>query len=58
MNLIELVVTEVIGKPYESHGLWIVDVMADSWGSIQPTRVYCKSEDEANNVAVGFKFFG
>lgn len=55
MNLIDLQVTEVLSKPYFNH-MWCVDVMADAWGSKQKTKVYCKTEEEAKKVDVGYTF--
>lgn len=55
MNLTEHFVTEVKSEPYFKYG-WCVDVLADSWGNVQPTTVICTTEDEAKNVKPGYKF--
>jgi hypothetical protein len=56
MNETSHTVTEIKSKPYKSYTFWCVDVLADSWGSIQDTIIHCKTEDEANNVKIGYEF--
>lgn len=56
MNTIEHYVTEVIGEPHFEYEVWWVDVMADSYGWITTTRIYCRTEDEAKMVKVGYRF--
>ena len=57
MNTIEHTVTKVKSIPYFNH-MWCVNVDADSWGRVFPAVVYCKTEDEAKSVKVGYKFNG
>lgn len=54
MNLIEHEVLEILGKPVESHGYWIVPVRTNSWGWIGDTFVYFKSKEEADNLQEGY----
>lgn len=57
MNLIEMCVTEVLSKPYQLAGsYWNVDVLADGYGHISETTVYCKTLEEAEAVSVGYEF--
>ena len=59
MNLTEHVVTEVKSKPYQVAGisaLWCVDVLADSWGSVQPATAHVATEEEAWKVRAGYRF--
>jgi hypothetical protein len=55
MNTTEHIVTKILNGPY-FNVLWCVDVEADSWGSIQKTTVYCKTENEAKKVKIGYRF--
>jgi hypothetical protein len=56
MNTTEHTVTKVLSEPYFNYAVWMVDVEADSWGSIQKTTVYCKTKEQANSVNIGYKF--
>lgn len=55
MNTIESVVTKVLSEPYFNY-LWCVDVEADSWGNAQKTTVHCRTEHEAKQVKIGYRF--
>jgi len=60
MNMIEMTVTKVLSKPvqYQDKDLWLVDVMAESWGREMKTKVYEKSKETAESVKIGYKFEG
>jgi hypothetical protein len=61
MNLIDLYVTEIIGKPYQVYGIpdrWFVRVMADGYGTIAQSTVMCDSLENAQKVGPGFVFQG
>lgn len=58
MNLIDLYVTEVLEEPRYKFGYWMVEVMANGYGHISQTTVYCDSKEEALKVQKGYKFQG
>ena len=58
MNLIDLTVTKVLGKPFQCGSKWVVNVMAEGYGAESPTDVMVDSEVEANQVTIGYRFLG
>lgn len=61
LNLIDFYVLEVLSnKPkhykFEFGECWIVKVLATSYGRESEMKVYCKSEEEALSVKVGYVF--
>ena len=56
MNLIEHYVTEVLSKPEFKYGAWWVEVMANSYGHVYKSSVYCRTEQQALAVGVGYKY--
>ena len=58
MNLVTITVVEVLSEPHESHGMYIVDVLGDSWGRIQKTKIYCRTLEEAKLVKIGYNYEG
>jgi len=62
MNVIDLYVVEVLGNPvnhkFSLGEFWIVRVIASGYGCLSETEIYCKTLEEAENVAIGYKFQG
>ena len=61
MNLIDLHVVEVIGKPYQVYGIpckWWVRVMANGCGTISQSTVMCDSLEDTEKVLPGYVFQG
>lgn len=60
LNLIDFHVLEVLGEPkhykFEFGECWIVKVIATSYGRESYMEVYCKSEEEALSVKIGYVF--
>jgi hypothetical protein len=56
MNLVDCVVVEVLGTPIETHGMWKLPVLYNSWGHVSDTFIYAKSEEEALNIKAGYEF--
>lgn len=56
MNMIDCTVVRVTSEPYEAYGRWWVDVIANSWGTVQPTYVMCDTLDAAKAIKPGFTF--
>jgi hypothetical protein len=44
MNLVDCVVTEVLGNPEFKYSKWFVNVKYNSWGSISETEVMFDTE--------------
>ncbi len=62
MNLLGCVVTKVISAPIHrisEHGdYWYVAVESECYGDVSETRLIFNSKEEAEKVAVGFRFLG
>lgn len=58
MNLIDLVVTEVLDKPFARHNKWWVKVRAEAYGVVSEHCIMTDSEEEAETIKKGFVFQG
>ncbi len=56
MNLIDAVVTHILGEPYEEYGAWWVPVRYDSWGRESEQNLMFATQYDALQVAVGYNF--
>lgn len=56
MNLIDCVVTKVIGEPYEKYNRWWIKVEYDSWGMFCETELFFNTKEEVEKVNIGYKF--
>lgn len=56
MNLIDSVVTQVLGKPYFKYKYWFVDVEYNGYGVISKTNIMCSTEETAKAIKVGYTF--
>ena len=57
MNLIDAVVTEILSVvPYKKYDRWWVDVSYNSYGVPGTTSLMFKTQEEAENVHVGYDF--
>lgn len=56
MNVLDAIVTKVIGEPYEKFGRWWVDVEYDCYGQMDETSLMCQSQGDALSVNVGYEF--
>lgn len=62
MNLLDCTVTKVISAPIhrisEHCDYWYVAVESECCGDLSETRLTFNSKEEAEKVAVGFRFLG
>lgn len=58
MNLVDCVVTEIKGEPFEAWGRWWLHVMYDSWGRPGSTKLMFDTKIEALDVKPGYTFLG
>ena len=56
MNLINCVVTEIIGDPYFEYDKWWVNVEYDCYGSLHWMDLIFSTKEEALAVEIGYKF--
>lgn len=60
MNLIDAVVTKVVGMKYDDYGSgkyrWWVYVEYEDIGGTGTTSIMCNSKDEAEKITIGYKF--
>lgn len=60
MNLLDAVVTEVLGEPVKvttsALTYWKVPVTASCWGQEKDTVIVVSTEELAKAVSVGYKF--
>ena len=56
MNLLDAVVTKVLGKPEQKYGYWFVKVEYNCYGVRSRGEVMVSSEEEANNIKEGYTF--
>jgi hypothetical protein len=56
MNLLECIVTNVIGEPYWEYDCWWQQVEYICYGHTETTSLMYKNKEDLNEVVVGFKF--
>lgn len=56
MNLIDAVVTQVLGKPYFKYNYWFVDVEYNGYGRTSKTNIMCSTEETAKAIKVWYTF--
>jgi len=58
MNLVDCVVTKVLGEPYYLWCKWMIDVQYEDDCSIQVSTmsIVCNTKEEAESIKVGYKF--
>lgn len=56
MNLLDAIVTEVIGEPELKYGKWFIKVNANCWGIITESTLMFSSKEVALSVKPGYIF--
>lgn len=60
MNLVDIKVLEVLGKPRQSKDkrYWTVSVKVNSWGKVYETSIIKPTKNEIEAVGVGYTYQG